>query len=52
MEKYGRLKKHLEERGLKIKEKPQKNKPFKTWPTKDKDALLEQMAKDLGYIQE
>ncbi|WP_368644804.1 hypothetical protein AB4027_06895 [Alkalibacterium putridalgicola] len=42
------LQKHLEKKGLKIKEK--KNQSFKTLTTKEKDDLFEEMARELGYI--
>jgi hypothetical protein len=47
---YKKLDKYLEKKGLKVKEKTKLDKGFKTLSTKEKDALLERIAKDLGYI--
>lgn len=51
MGKFKHLDKHLEKKGLKVKEKVKIDKPFNTLPTKDKDALLERTAIDLGYME-
>lgn len=47
---YKNLDKYLEKKDMKVKQKIKLNKDFKTLSTKEKDALLERIAKDLGYI--
>lgn len=53
MGQYVNLEKHLEKRGLKIKEKKSKKlkKSFNQMNGIEKDALLEEMARDLGYLE-
>lgn len=49
---YEKLQKYLDKKGLKIKEK-QKQKPeknFNSLSANEKWALVEQLLKDLGYI--
>ena len=42
--------KKLEQEQKKAEKEKHKGKKFKTLSTKDKDELLEQIAKDLGYL--
>lgn len=42
--------KKLEQEKKKLEKERFKNKKFTTLSSKEKDALLEQMAKDLGYL--
>lgn len=48
---YENLKKYLEKKGIEAKEKTKPTKEFKNLNTGEKDALLEQMLRDFGYIE-
>jgi len=49
--KYPNLEKHLKDKGLKAKEKIKITKDFQTLSAKEKYEILEQIARDLGYIE-
>lgn len=48
---YPNIDKHLKEKNLKVKEKVKIEKEFKNLSTKEKDAILENIARGLGYIE-
>lgn len=48
---YENLQKYLDKKGLTVKEKTKPTEEFKDLNTAEKDALLEQMLKDFGYIE-
>lgn len=50
MANYKNLDKFMEKRGIKPKTKTKPSKDFKTLNTVEKDALLEKILKDQGYI--
>lgn len=49
--KYEKLKKYLNEKGIKIKEKIKPNKEFNKLSAGEKWDLVEVLLKDLGYIE-
>ena len=51
MSKYKHLDKYLEKKGKTPKAKAKKDKKIKDMSQKEKDDLLELIAKDLGYIE-
>lgn len=50
MANYKNLDKFMEKRNIKPKTKTKPSKQFKTMSTAEKDALLEKILKDQGYI--
>jgi hypothetical protein len=51
MEKYKKLKKYMDKKGIKKKEKKIKTKSFDKMKASEKWDIFEEMARDLGYIE-
>lgn len=51
MEKYQKLKKYMNKKGIKKKEKKVKTESFDKMKASEKWDIVEEMARDLGYIE-